>query len=111
MISAGTLTERVDILTPEVSRGSMNEQVVEYKKTTTVWAGVIYQRGARALSAGESWMNNSIVVTMRYMSVVTDRCRLVWDGKTYRIDSCNRSKKDGSITITASVLDEGSSFG
>lgn len=111
MISAGALTERVDIMTPEISRGSMNEQVIQYRKAITVWANVQFQRGARALTAGEAWMNSSAVVTMRYMSVVTDRCRLVWDGKTYRIDSCNRSKRDGSITITASVLDEGSGFG
>lgn len=45
MISAGTLTERVDIMTPEISRGGMNEQVVEYKKSVTVWANVAFQRG------------------------------------------------------------------
>ena len=39
-------------------------------------------------------------------SIIHDRCRLRWDDKTYAIDSLNRSRRDGSITIVASVLDE-----
>ena len=111
MISAGALTERVGIMVPEVSRGEMNEQVVTYRKSMTVWANVAYLKCARVLSVGEAWMNSSISVTIRYTPTVTDRCRLEWDGKIYRIDSCNRSKRDGSITIAASVLDEGSGLG
>jgi hypothetical protein len=52
-------------------------------------------------------MNRSIVVTIRNNSLITDRCRIQWDGKIYAIESLNRSVHDGSITITATVVDEG----
>lgn len=108
MLRAGSLNERVDILLPEVSRGNFGEQKVEFVKSKTVWADVVYQRGAQALTAGETWMSRSISVSMRDNSLVNDRCRLKWDGKNYAIESFNRSKSDGSISLVCNVIDEGS---
>lgn len=82
------------------------EQKTEWKAAAKVWAAVAFQRGAQALTAGDVWLTRSVTITMRNNSVINDRCRLVWDGKTYGIESFNRSKTDGSITIVASVLDE-----
>lgn len=107
MISAGKLSERVSILSPNVTRGESGEQLTTYENIKTVWANVIFQRGAQALVAGEVYLNRSIVVTMRDNELVTERCRLRWDGKVYVIESMNRSGHDGSITITATVMDEG----
>lgn len=107
MITAGKLTERVGILVPSVSRSAMGEQLTEYKEACKVWSNVVFQRGVQALNAGEVWMNRNIVVTMRNNRVVTERCRLRWDGKTYVIESLNRSRHDGSVTISASAVDEG----
>lgn len=106
MLTAGSLTERVDIMVPIVTRGDMGEQVVEFTKKATVWAAVHFQRGANVLTMGESWLSRTVSVTMRNNSIIHDRCRLSWDDKTYAIDSLNRSRRDGSITIVASVLDE-----
>lgn len=107
MISAGKLSERVGILAPEVTRNDFGEQVTTYKNIKTIWANVIFQRGAQALVMGEVYLNRSITVTMRNNSMVHDRCRLQWDGKTYGIDSFNRSVHDGSLTIVATLIDEG----
>lgn len=107
MITAGKLTERVAILVPSTRRTDTGEQIVVYDEERIVWANVVFQRGAQALNAGEVWLNRSVVVTMRDNAVVTERCRLRWDGKTYVIESLNRSRHDGSITIGASAVDEG----
>ena len=40
MLTAGSLTERVDIMVPIVTRGDMGEQVVDFTKKATVWAAV-----------------------------------------------------------------------
>ena len=108
MLRAGSLTERVDILVPIVERGKFGAQLIDYINRKTVWAGVAFQKGAQALTAGEVWLTRSITVTMRYNDLINDRCRLMWDDKTYVIESFNRSKIDGSITIVATVMDEGS---
>lgn len=107
MISAGKLNERVAILVPTTIQGKFGEQVTEWKNGKWVWANVVFQRGVHALNAGESWLTGSITVTMRDNNVITDRCRLMWDGKTYMIESFNRSGRDGSITIVATKVDEG----
>nr|DAE93793.1 MAG TPA: head tail joining protein [Caudoviricetes sp.] len=106
MLRAGNLTERVNILVPIVERDKFNYQNAVYVNKKTVWANITYQKGAQALTAGEVWMTKSVSVMMRNNDIVNDRCRLGWDGKTYRIESFNRSKADGSIAIVASVIDE-----
>ena len=107
MITAGKLSERVSILVPTTGRNEYGEQIATFENVKTVWANVIFQRGSNALVAGESFMNRSISVTMRNNKLIHDRCRLMWDNKTYSIDSFNRSGHDGSITIVATLLDEG----
>lgn len=107
MISAGKLNNRVKILEPSTTQGKFGEQVTVWKDGRTVWANVVFQRGVHALNAGEGWLTGSISVTMRDNKFIHERCRIVWDGKTYMIESFNRSVQDGSITIVASKVDEG----
>lgn len=107
MLTSGKLTERIKILTPKISRGTLGEQKIQYEPVKTTWANVVFQRGVRALTAGDVWLTRSITVTIRNNPIITDRCRIKWDNKTYQIDSFNRSATDGSITIVASVIDEG----
>ena len=107
MLSAGKLTDRVTILAPATEQGEYGEQVTTWTEARTVWANVVYQKGVHALNAGEGWLTGSISVTMRNNNVVRERCRLKWDGRTYLIESFNRSVRDGSIAIVASKVDEG----
>ena len=107
MLSAGKLADRVTILVPSSMQGNFGEQVTTWNEARTEWANVVFQRGIHALTAGESWLTGSIAVTMRDNNVIHDRCRLKWDGKTYMIESFNRSGRDGSIAIVATKVDEG----
>lgn len=107
MISAGKLSERVTVLAPFTKQGQFGEQVTTWEAVKTVWANVVFQRGVHALTAGESWLTGSISVTMRDNRIIDERCRLKWDGKTYMIESFNRSGRDGSIAIVATKVDEG----
>lgn len=107
MLSAGKLSDRVTILEPTTEQGKFGEQVTTWSTGKTVWANVVFQRGVHALNAGEGWLTGSITVTMRDNKIIHDRCRIKWDGKTYLIESFNRSGRDGSITIVASKVDEG----
>ena len=107
MLSAGKLSERVTILVPVNEQGNFGEHVTTWTEERTVWANVVFQRGVHALTAGESWLTGSIAVTMRDNNTIHDRCRLKWDGKTYLIESLNRSGRDGSIAIVATKVDEG----
>lgn len=107
-ISAGLMTERVQVLVPvDDEPGEMGGQNVLWcplgdpKK-----ARVTYQKGARALDMGEVWLPHGIVVTIRWTLGVTERCRLVWNERTYQIESLNGSRREGMWTIVASRVND-----
>lgn len=107
MITSGKLTERVAILVPVKERGEYGEDVVTYEKAAEVWANVVFNRGAEAITAGELYLGKMVTITMRNNKTITERCRLLWDGKEYRIESMNRKKIEGSVTIVAEYIDNG----
>lgn len=107
MISAGLLKDKIIPMKASVTRGSMGEQLEAWTEGPPIRAKVTYARGARALNVGEAWMGNSISVLIRYTRRIDDRSRFRWEGSLYQIDSFNGSYGEGSITITASKIDEG----
>lgn len=107
MITASNLLFRIGILTPTVTRDEYGAQVTRYDLTRTVAADVKYNKGRRILEHGELWLPTTIGVTTRLHPDLTEHCRILWDGKTYQIDSLNRNHFEGSITIVASKIDEG----
>lgn len=104
MIDAGSMTERVTILAPKVERNEFGEQKVTHQEVCKLWAKVVFLRGTEAISAGDVWLTRAITVTMRDNKVVTERCRLVWKGKVYKIESLNAT--GGLMVVTASYMDE-----
>lgn len=108
MITASNLIHRVKILTPRITRDEYGAQVTYYVVTRTVKAAVHYDRGRRALEHREVWLPNTIQVTTRLHPELTEHSRLMWDGRVYQIDSYIRNTFDGSITIVATRVDDGS---
>lgn len=104
MIDAGSMTERVAILAPKVERNEFGEQKVTHAEVAKLWAKVVFLRGTEAISAGDVWLTRAITVTMRDNKVVTERCRLVWKKKVYKIESLNAT--GGLMVVTASYMDE-----
>ena len=85
----------------------MGAQTVVWTELRMRWAKVHYAKGAKVLDAGETFLDQEIVVTMRYNAVVTERCRLKWQGRLYEILSLNGTRRDGTLTIRARRVDEG----
>lgn len=106
MLTSGILTERVEILVPQnTSAGQFGENLTDWVKVATLWARANFKKGVNALNLGEDWMARTVVFTFRNNRLITERCRLGWDGKIYAIQSLNRDKIEGSLTITAEALD------
>ena len=107
MIPSGMLRDRVTILWPEWARGAIyDEQQATWNVRKTVHAKVVFQRGSEALTVAETWMTRLVTVLIRWHGSIHDRCRLVWQGRLYKIESLNEDTEGRSITIVASVLDE-----
>lgn len=108
MISSGMMDQRVTPLFPMYSgRSAMGAQTVVWKQLSPRWARVQYAKGTKVLDAGETFLDQEIVVTMYYNAVVTERCRLVWQDRKYEILSLNGTRRDGTLTIRARRIDEG----
>ena len=107
MITASNLHDRIAILVPNVARDGFGSQAVTYHETRRVWANVKFKKGNRALEHGEVWNPTTIIITTRIHPDIKERVRLVWEDKTYQIDSINKDIHEGSLTITATTVDEG----
>lgn len=108
MISSGVMDQQVIPLFPMYQgRSDMGAQTVVWKELSMRWARVHYAKGAKVLDAGETFLDQEIVVTMRFTNVITERCRLRWQGRTYEVLSLNGTRRDGTLTIRARRIDEG----
>ena len=108
MISAGQMDQQIIPLYPTYAgRSDMGSQKVTWRRLSIRWAKVHYAKGAKVLEAGETVLDQEIVVTTHYTSVITERFRLIWQGRTYEIISLNGTRREGTLTIRARRLDEG----
>lgn len=75
-----------------------------YEPASTVWASVTWSKGVKALREGALDAYDTIMVRMRYNTVVTRDSRLLIDEVTYQIQSLHRDYQENSIQITATEV-------
>lgn len=108
MIESGSLNDRIRFVRPLIGTSEYGGRIVTgWNPVFDCWAKVTFNKGSRAISAGEVWLPHTISILMRYTPKVNERDRVIWNEKTYMIDSLNVAKKDGSVTIIATCIDEG----
>ena len=97
--TSGLLKYRVTILNKQVA--SVFGETTSYQPAATVWADVTWSKGVKALREGALDAYDTIMVRMRYNTVVSRDSRLLIDGVTYQIQSLHRDYQDNTIQITA----------
>ena len=58
---------------------------IEWEEVGCLHANVDYQRGKSAMNAGSLDAYAVKIVRMRWNSIITERSRIQWQGKTYQI--------------------------
>lgn len=104
--STGILRERVQILNrteAQVGKFGIDSSGIEFEPTGTVWAEVTWAKGKQAMNAGALDVYGIIMVRMRYNTIVSERSRIVHDGKTYQIlgDTFHAQRQDNTIQFQA----------
>ena len=107
--SSGILRNRVTILNrPEAQQGKfgLDSSGVEFETAGTVWAEVTWVRGKQAMNVGALDVYGVIMVRMRYNTIVNDRSRVMYDGKTYQIlgDTFHAQRQDNTIQFHAQLV-------
>ncbi len=107
--STGILRNRVTILNrTEATQGrfGLDSSGVEFETAGTVWAEVTWVRGKQAMNVGALDVYGVIMVRMRWNSIVNDRSRIMYDGKTYQIlgDTFHAQRQDNTIQFHAQLV-------
>lgn len=97
------LNKRVTLLYPVRRRGETGEATA-FRKGDTVWAAVDWSRGTRALSMGTVEAYDTIMVRLRWRADVDRWWRLLYDGRFFVIESCNKDMRANTIQVTASEI-------
>ena len=72
---------------------------VEFENAGEVWASVDWAKGKGAMNAGALDAYGVKIVRMRWNSIITERSRIQWQGKTYQIlpDTFNPDRQGNTI--------------
>lgn len=100
--TSGILKHRVTILNKQVATGF--GETTSFQPAATVWADVTWKKGQKALNEGVLDNQDTVLIRMRYNSVVTRDSRLQADGVTYQIQSLHADRQENTIQITATEV-------
>ena len=100
--TSGMLKYRVTILNKQVASGF--GETTSFQPAATVWADVTWKKGQKALNEGVLDSQDTVLIRMRYNSIVTRDSRLQSGGVTYQIQSLHADRQENTIQITATEI-------
>ena len=69
-----------------------------------MWADVTWTKGMKRLTESSLDAMDTVMIRMRYNTIVSRDSRLQHDGVTYQIQSMHRDYQDNTIQITATEV-------
>ena len=99
---SGFLHQRVTIKNKQVA--TTFGDTTGYVEAGTVWANVSFSKGMKALHEGALDAYDTVIIRMRYNTIVSRDSHLVYDGKEYQIQSFHRDYQENIIQITATEI-------
>ena len=99
---SGFLHNRVTIKNKVVATGF--GETTGYQAVGTVWANVSFSKGMKALHEGALDAYDTVIIRMRYNTIVNRDSHLVHDGKEYQIQSFHRNYEENIVQITAQEI-------
>lgn len=72
-----------------------------YEYTTTVWAAVTFNKGVKSMREGALDAYDTVMFRMLYTKKVCRESMIVWDDRTFAVQSFNRDYQTNEIQITA----------
>ena len=97
------LKDRVEILKKVQMAGKIgkNSGAVGFESLGTVWAGVSFNRGVKAMREAALDGTDYVIVRMRYNTIANRNCYLYHDGVMYMVTEFKRDYQDNIIQIKA----------
>ena len=107
--TSGLLKHRVQILNrTEAQQGKfgLDSAGIEFEPAGEVWASVDWQKGKSAMSAGALDVYGVVMIRMRYNTIVNERSRILYEGKTYQIigETFHADRQENTIQFHAQLI-------
>lgn len=102
--TSGMLNKRVAIIrrtTGQDGEFGKNSAGRQYEYAGTVRAAEDFNRGTKTLREGAIDAYDRVMFRMRWNNIIDRQCMLVWEDRTFQIESFNSDKYHNSIQITA----------
>ena len=104
--TSGLLKHRVTIMNrKEAQQGKfgLDSAGVEFEPAGTVWASVDWAKGKGAMNAGALDVYGVVMIRMRYNTIVNERSRILYGGKTYQIigETFHSNRQENTIQFHA----------
>lgn len=78
----------------------------EWAEVGTVWAGVTWTRGAKALREGALDAYDTVMVRMRWRGDVNRDVRIVDGGKVYEVDTMQGDRQQNVVQLVCHEVQE-----
>ncbi len=100
--TAGFLKDLVTVLNRKKAvqgRMGLDSAGIEWENMGCIHANVDWQKGKSGMTAGALDAYGVKIVRMRYNSIITERSRIQWQGKTYQIlpETFNADRQGNTI--------------
>ena len=102
--STGILRYRVGIYIKDAESEKVFGNTTEYKSVGCVGADVTWKKGQKALNEGALDDHDTVLIRMRWNSIVTRESRLECEGVMYQIQSMHPDRHANTIQITATEI-------
>jgi SPP1 family predicted phage head-tail adaptor len=92
-LDSGDLWARVTIEQPATSQNEVGETTLAWSTFATVWADIQPLSGREAERYGQTVGLSAHKVTMRYVSGLSSKMRVIYDGRTLEIGQINERER------------------
>ncbi len=107
--TSGLLKHRVTILNrreAQQGRFGLDSAGIEFEPAGAVWASVDWAKGKGAMNAGALDVYGVVMIRMRWNTIVNERSRILYEGKTYQIigETFHDDRQENTIQFHAQQI-------
>ena len=90
----------------QVGKFGKNSAGIVFENTCTVWAGVDFVKGMRAMNEGAVDVYGVVMIRMNYTDKINPRSRIVYNNDTYQIlpETFHADERDMKIQFNAQMV-------
>lgn len=103
---AGLLSERIEILQPDVATNDFGEESTNWVSIYTTKARLVHTGGNRTIQNDEIFYSYTKTFQIRNYVPVQEYDRILWNGKQYRILDIEPDKQQQQITIKTELVND-----